>query len=186
MGGPGKGFHQPVRQGTDQKGAVGVIPGFPFLRPPFGSVDADGHGPDVVLYPFRGDEVRQGQTLSALGVQLLPLGQQGGLRNGSGFIRPDGDVVMVGSGIGRKDADDAAGLVAVFLHGLFQQVAGILVQGRGGVRLGRVLGAEFLPGVAPDTMQFPGMEEGRPVDAADQFLNGHVIPGPRRSGTGGT
>lgn len=160
MGDGSESLHQAVRQGADQQGAVGIIPGFPFLRPAPGPVNADGHGPHIILHPLGSDEIRQRQPGLSLLVQLLALGQQDGLRNVSGFIRPDGDVVMAGRGIGRENADDAAGLVAVLLYGLFQQVAGVLVQGRGRLRLGRILRPEFLGGAVPGAVQFPGVEKG--------------------------
>ena len=138
-------------------------------------MDADGHGPHIILHPLGSDEIRQRQPGLSLLVQLLALGQQDGLRNVSGLIRPDGDVVMAGRGIGRENADDAAGLVAVLLHGLVQQVACVLVQGRGRLRLGRVLRPELLAGAVPGTVQFPGVEKGRPVNMLNQLLNGHVI-----------
>ena len=96
MGDGSESLHQAVRQRADQQGAVGVVSGFPFLCPAAGAVHADRHGPHVIPDAFGSDEVRQRQPGFPLFVQLLALRQQRSQGNGSGFISPDGDVVMTG------------------------------------------------------------------------------------------
>ena len=143
--------------------------GFQLRRPFVGAVDADDEAADEILAAaLRRDVVGQRFVrLAGLLLDLLAQGVEAGLLGSTMFVVPDHDVVAVG--IRREEAVDAAGGEALLGDDPFQQLK------RLDVELGGFLGAFLVFGLqdaglaVPDAAEFPGVEEGRPVDVFGEF-----------------
>ena len=137
--------------------------------------DAGGHGktPDIIRLAalHRRDEVRQGVVgLPGWLDGLLTKMMQGGESLRARVIRVEVDVVTLAGG-GEK-ADHGPGRQPFFLDQRGQHRLGILKE------VARLFADDVvIENFRVTARQLPGMEERRPVDEVDQFLQGITIQG---------